>query len=139
MTTDQCTPIPKLSAHRKILNFAGHWDGFTLIFKDGSSQEVAGISEIAGHGVYSHPDVSIFAYFPEGFRPTSNTAKLLALSGPFQVLLLGRCVFSSSGVPGLIFFWGGAWVVGWEANTSMRSAGRMDKSLQQSKVLCNET
>ena len=54
-------------------------DGYTLVFTDGSSAETEGVGQVAGYGIYAHPDISISAYVPVHLRQTNNTAELLAV------------------------------------------------------------
>ena len=66
------------------------WDGYTLVFTDGSSAETEGLGRVARYGIYAHPDISISAYVPLHFRQTNNTAELLAVIRALQILSFGK-------------------------------------------------
>ena len=61
------------------------FQGYTLVYTDGSSTELEGVGRVAGYRTYVHPDVSIAAHVPVSLRQTNNTAELPAAIRALQI------------------------------------------------------
>ena len=66
------------------------FEGYTLVYTDGSSAGLEGVGRVASYGIYLHPDISIAIHVLVSFRQTNNTAELLVAIRALQIFTFGK-------------------------------------------------